>query len=330
MAINDLFDYMRNATHQMQSEYERIRRRATEDPGTAGDNGEENWAALLRKWLPASYHVVTKGRIMNTQGDCGPQVDVLVLSPAYPEALLDKKEYLEGGVLAAFECKLTLKAQHIDAFTRNAAQIRRLSHPGPKGTPYKELHGRVLYGLLAHSHSWQGAASTPLENISNQLLRATGREPNHPSELPDVICVSDLAVWSTFSMLIAGPEMLSQSRIRYEQLGPQWNDLRNTGGLIETTHICSTGSYQHNEEGKEHFTPIGSLIASLLAKLAWKDPGLRPLAEYFIVANLLGSGQGTGRVWPLSVLSDELASLLRRGGRLTVGERWNEWNMNFQ
>jgi hypothetical protein len=154
MSLNDLFDYMRSATHQMQGEYERIQKRAVEDPGTAGDNGEENWAELLRRWLPKSYHIVTKGRIMNTEGECGPQVDVLVLSPAYPEALLGRKEYLEGGVLAAFECKLTLKAEHIFTAVKNAAQIRRLSQPLRQGSPRKELYSRVYYGLLAHSHIW--------------------------------------------------------------------------------------------------------------------------------------------------------------------------------
>src|SRR5687767_13367978 len=110
---NDLFNYMRDATHEMQSGYERIQKRSREDPGTAGDNGEENWRDLLRKWLPATYHVRTKGRIMNIHGDCSPQVDVIVLSPSYPPSLLDRKEYLEGGVVAAFECKVTLRPRDI-------------------------------------------------------------------------------------------------------------------------------------------------------------------------------------------------------------------------
>ena len=72
MSKNDLFNYMLEATHMMQSEYIRIQKRASEDPGTAGDNGEKNWADLLKLWLPSKYHIVTKGRIMNTDGDCSP------------------------------------------------------------------------------------------------------------------------------------------------------------------------------------------------------------------------------------------------------------------
>ncbi len=69
---HELFAFMRDATLQMASEYDQIQNRATEDPGTAGDQGEENWASLLRRWLPPSYQVVTKGRILSDQGTAGP------------------------------------------------------------------------------------------------------------------------------------------------------------------------------------------------------------------------------------------------------------------
>ena len=76
----------------MAAEYARITARSREDPGTAGDEGEENWAELLRDWLPSTYHVKTKGRILSEVGLSSPQVDVLVLSPAYPPALLNRKQ----------------------------------------------------------------------------------------------------------------------------------------------------------------------------------------------------------------------------------------------
>ncbi|UUE28839.1 hypothetical protein LRQ08_31025 (plasmid) [Rhodococcus qingshengii] len=97
----------------MADEYDRIFARATEDPGTAGDEGEENWASLLRQWLPIGYTVVTKGRVLFTDKTASPQVDVVVLRPGYPPRLLDKKLYLSSGVLAAFECKTTLKSERI-------------------------------------------------------------------------------------------------------------------------------------------------------------------------------------------------------------------------
>ena len=129
-------------------------KRATEDPGTAGDQGEENWATLLRNWLPTYFHIVTKGRILCENGYASPQTDVLVLHPSYPKVLLDKKLYLAGGVAAAFECKTTLKASHVKEAVETAANIRK-NLPKREGTPYKELNSNIIYGLLAHSHSWK-------------------------------------------------------------------------------------------------------------------------------------------------------------------------------
>lgn len=328
MSSNDLFDYMKSAAQKLQAEYDRIQKRASEDPGTAGDNGEENWASLLREWLPANYHVVTKGRIMNTEGDCGPQVDVLVLSPSYPQVLLDKKEYLEGGVLAAFECKLTLTAAHVQDAVRNSARIRKLSRPKRRGTPYKELHTRLRYGLLAHSHSWQGAASTPIQNIEKHLKETEDDAVQHPKDLLDFICVADLAAWSTTKMVFAGQQLLSQMRTRYEHSGI-WDSVQKAGGVVEAAHVCSSAKYQSNEGKSVAFTPVGSFLTALLEALSWEDESMRALAEYFIIAQLGGEGKGSGRVWPISVLSDELAAKLSRGSGLVTEERWHEWSMYF-
>ena len=88
---HDLLDFMAQISQEMSLEYERIQKRATEDPGTAGDQGEENWAELLRDWLPPTYQIVTKGRIIAENGKTSPQVDVIVLKSSYPKKLLNKK-----------------------------------------------------------------------------------------------------------------------------------------------------------------------------------------------------------------------------------------------
>src|SRR5258707_793855 len=91
---HELADFILSCSQDLRREYERIRRRAWEDPGTAGDEGEENWATLLRQWLPATYHVVTKGRILDVTGSASPQVDVIVLRPEYPPFLRDQHKKL--------------------------------------------------------------------------------------------------------------------------------------------------------------------------------------------------------------------------------------------
>lgn len=49
---HDLAELMQQVTDTMATDYNRIRKRSKEDPGTAGDKGEEDWAVLLREWLP--------------------------------------------------------------------------------------------------------------------------------------------------------------------------------------------------------------------------------------------------------------------------------------
>jgi hypothetical protein len=135
-----LHTFMAQVTNEMASEYERIYARAAEDPGTAGDEGEENWAALLREWLPPNYHVKTKGRLLSHDGSMSPQIDVLVLKPSYPLKLLEKKIWLADGVAAAFECKttppLTLK--------RPSRDVRTLRHCSSS----ERVHRSASFALL--------------------------------------------------------------------------------------------------------------------------------------------------------------------------------------
>ena len=113
MSLHDIRLFMSQMTHEISSEYARLQARAGEDPGTAGSQGEETWAQLLRRWVPSGYHVVTGGRVIDTDGNTSPQVDVLILHPSYPPGLLEIKHYLASAVIAAFECKLTLTRAHI-------------------------------------------------------------------------------------------------------------------------------------------------------------------------------------------------------------------------
>jgi hypothetical protein len=122
---HDIHEFVRRSQKELQEEYDRIQKRATEDPGTAGDQGEENWATLFREWLPRYFHIITKGRILTDTGYASPQIDLLVLYPSYPQILLDKKLYLSGGVAAAFECKTTLTAAHIKEAVETSAALKR-------------------------------------------------------------------------------------------------------------------------------------------------------------------------------------------------------------
>ena len=314
---HDLYDFMRQIGTEMSAEYNRIQMRATEDPGTAGDQGEENWAELLREWLPRTYEVVTKGRIISQEGVTSPQMDVIVLKGAYPKKLLNKKLYLAAGVAAAFECKTTLKALHISEAVENCVKVKSL-YPNRTGTPYRELHSPLVYGLLAHSHSWKEENSTPERNIEQTLDEVDALHVSHPRLQLDLLCVADLAAWSSFKTTFIGPRQLAYGSTMASIYGPNGSAISVYFGHTRT-----------DERQVEHFTAIGVLISYLSQKLAWEDPSLRDLADYYRMTNIAGSGKGSMRMWPSSIYSDEIRPRVE-AGMLSSGKPWDEWSLAFQ
>jgi hypothetical protein len=312
---HDLYDFLRQMSVEMSAEYDRIQMRATEDPGTAGDQGEENWAAIFRDWLPRSYEVVTRGRIISVDGSTSPQVDVLILKGSYPKKLLNKKLYLAAGVAAAFECKTTLKGSHVIQTMKRCAQIKAL-YPPRRGTPYKELHSPLIYGLLAHSHVWKSEGSTPEQNVEQKLSEADGRHVSHPQMQLDVLCVADLGAWVSAKVTFVGP--------------PYWADWSKKAPIYGPTGSATSAymGYSRKHEQVEQFTPIGVLISCLCQKLAWENSELRDLADYYRVAKIAGSGSGDMRLWPSSIYSDEVRRQVESGLALNP-ELWDEWQPFF-
>lgn len=301
---HDLHSFIASSQRLIEEEYVRIQRRATEDPGTAGDQGEENWATLFKSWLPSYFQVVTKGRILTQSGYASPQIDVLVLVPSYPKILLDKKLYLAGGVAAAFECKTTLTAAHVTDAVRTAVALRS-NLPAREGNPYLELNSGIIYGLLAHSHSWTGDKSKPVENIENALITADQQYVQHPVQMLDLVCVADLATWRSLKI-----SYLSDTP------GQAFTEI----GTCNTSYTCGAVGAENQTD---YFSPIGLLLSSLFSKLSWAHHEMRNLDQYFREVNLQGSGKGTMRVWNYqSIYSDSVRAGLRNG-LLSSNEQWS-------
>jgi len=317
MKKHDLKTFMEQTYQTIQSEYDRIQERAIEDPGTAGDQGEENWATLLKNWLPPIFHIVTKGRIINFNGECTPQLDIIVLQPEYPKGLLDKKLYIAGGVIAAFECKLTLRSSHISEFFQNSVKIRHNLFKR-NGTPYRELNSGILYGLLAHSHEWKNINSNPLQNITNKIILEDNKNIQHPIQMPDFICVADLAIWRSFKDTFIGPNNFEYFEYNLERYGPS--------GKALTGYMCH--SFETENQLKD-FTPIGSMIATLLYKLAWEYPNLRSLSKYFNAVHIEGNGEGKSRTWDSNIYSDEVRIIIENEHKKTEHILWDEWGVAF-
>ena len=317
MPTNDLIDFIASASREFASEYERIQKRSSEDPGTAGDQGENNWAELLRDWLPSTFHVETKGRIMSHDGRTSPQVDVVVLRSEYPKGLLNNKIYLAGGVAAAFECKLTLTAGDIRKTMENAVKIRRLLPPR-NGSPYKELNSSIIYGLLAHSHSWKRKQSKPLANIEKHLHETDQLYVSHPREMLDFVCVHDLATWVAAKTTHIGPAQI-------EEWSKEMSSVYEENGSSRTSYVESS---HRTPNQATSYSPIGAMLTWLLSKLAWEHSGIRPIAEYLRKSDLAGSGAGCGRLWNSSIYSDGIRDRVIKG-HVKNQLWWNEWSVFF-
>jgi hypothetical protein len=302
---HEFFDYMGWATDEMGKDYERIRTRSHQDPGIPVDQEEADWAGVFRNWLPPYFQVETKGRILSHNGEASPQVDVLILSPAYPKKLRDRKYYLAGGVAAAFECKQALQSQHIEKAVQNAAAIKRLL-PEQGGSPYKELQAPLIYGLLARSHSWKSDESSPTRMVQDQLKAGDARFTKHPREMIDCVCVSDLGAW------------FGGKWPRSWQFNPAEPD---NPPKILTTFVEHSYTSHMKVRG---FTPIGALLTYLFRFLAWEYPDMRRLSRYLRVPGLSGEGVGNVREWPIDIYSEQARGPITRSPLDSAP--WSEWS----
>jgi hypothetical protein len=288
---HDLHFFMRQIANDIAVDYERIHQRSKEDHGTAGAQGEKEWAELLANWLPSTYHVVLGGRIISADGEMSPQVDIAVLKPSYPRALLREKIWLACGIAAVFECKNTLKVEHVIDNIERCKKIKAMFPREVSDDAEQELRSPIICGLLAHSHSWKGVNSKPLEIVGNALLKGA-YEASHPSELIDVVCVADLATWNNWHFSGHPPPFGDQGKAIRLFYGGDWG--------VDTWINCAA---VHQEPQSTHFQPVGAALAHITERLSHRDSSVADLAEYFRKANLFGSGRAGVRYWPQSVHS---------------------------
>jgi hypothetical protein len=314
---HELFKFMRQVSSDMAHEYDRIVKRAKEDPGTAGDAGEESWAELLRNWLPATYPIVTKGRILFDDDTASPQVDILVLSPNYPIHLRNKKMYFAGGVIAAFECKLTLKAQHLRRAKVVSKAIKE-KLPFSTENPYESFNAPILYGLLAHSHSWTKAAS-----VADQVFSIMAKIIDFDKSLdfdnlryyPDVICVSDTASFCYRKAFVLSQDADESDEEILMELG------------AEHALSLSYDAYWSDAPGSWlDGTVHGTLIFFLTEKMAYRDVTIRSLATYLRNTDIAGTSIGRVNNYGIDIEDHILRGYFEAGGATNP---WNPWGPEF-
>lgn len=265
---HEFFEFMQSLRHRLGNDYERISKRAGEDPGTAGDEGEESWAEVLRGWLPANYPVVTKGRMLFSNGEASAQLDVLVLSPSYPMELRNKKYYFSGGVLAAFECKLRLRKSDLRKIIQTCAHIKRLNM-GSRDTVYDSLFARPFFGILAHSSEWK---RDPIFQLHESLLDLTASMTTDVREAIDVGCIANSGCTSvTKDVLVKGAV---DGALRTEL-----KDYKLNSAVVL---VYSTRNHEMNKDWPAGIRSdaLASLIQEISTSLAYDDIALRPWVEH--------------------------------------------------
>lgn len=343
---HELHGFFRSYSRKLAEDYAATRPRVLEDPGTSGDQGEESWASLLRDWLPEGYSVVTKGRILGASGKASPQVDIIVLKPNYPRFLKGHKYYFLDGVAAVFECKLTLKPGHLEKVMKNAKLIAELQ-PKPTGSPQKEIMAPLVYGVLAHSHAWKSDEDSVVKNITDKI-HELGQKASEPRELPELVCIADLAGWRLahaqythyffIDLMIPDPSLRDAAAKKIEEIYQNIpTQIYRTSDSVQMFIDQPYSQYRPQyypahidsktpTDSWARFTPIGAFIAALYDKLAYRDPGLLNISEYFNSVHVPASSGGVGPdyqkiPWPRSIISDKTWANTW-GGNRPKGPEW--------
>jgi hypothetical protein len=232
-------------------------------------------------------------------------MDVLVLSPSYPHGLSTEKYIFSGGVVAAFECKLTLRKPDVKRAFKAAHKIKKKIKPR-LGTPYGELNSSPIVGLLAHSQSLgKGRRSWTLHETIEAFQHQFA---DHPRELLDIICVADTATLPLAKTVLIGPGLSDDET---EELAE-----RKIKGAVAAMYVIQD----------EDRSILAGLIYELTFRLAFEDSSIRPWADH--LANL-GFYGGIGR--PIYCAEDALSQPVRKKLRAKGSEpdRWSEWNRNL-
>ena len=145
--MHDLELFMAQANNKMASDYAWLTGGKSKDhAGVAGNQGEKHWRKLLQEWLPPYYRVETNGKIILPTGDSvDKEFDILIVDSTYPSGLLNSNYYLSACVVAAFECKLTLRSQDIKAAFDVSKMLHEKLYNFSIGNPYQELHSSIIY-----------------------------------------------------------------------------------------------------------------------------------------------------------------------------------------
>ncbi|HEY9824910.1 MAG TPA: DUF6602 domain-containing protein [Stenomitos sp.] len=307
---------------EIESEYARLHEEAQRDPQYAGHETEQAWKRILEAWLPPGYGVGTRKYILpdiNTASNDALDIfetDIVVFNPAYPMQLRQRAEVLSGGIVGAFSVKLTANPDGIRDASKRAATLKRGSTV-KQGTPRLYLQGPFVTGLLAHSHVWKAAGSTPIENVEKHLVARSEDYATEPKEVIDLVCVADLATWS-----------------KTQQIHPDGSFLPIGGGFPRVPQEVLANSEVWIGIGAVSAgvgeVAIARFILQFFYKLSYIDPLFRHWTLGLLAALPVASTVPNWRRWKLrDVFPARTISDLSYRGFDNIGGGQNDWQSIF-
>ncbi|MFC9472262.1 DUF6602 domain-containing protein [Nocardia sp. NPDC056952] len=296
--IHEHHEWLADVAAQMSREYEKAHAMATTPSGVqqSGHKGEAAWVDALQSWLPPRYEIGKRKYLLLEDDSFGvvksAETDIVVFQPSYPERLRERAEVLVSGVIAAFSVKLSLDRKGIAEAVNEAALVRRATKVRSESVK-DELLPPLLYGILAHSHSWKQPKSSPNENVRTALEQFDLQSVKSPREGLDLVCVADLNCWSRTSAILTR-----------SNLGPELLKSHPDGGVL-SGFVDPFSS--ETDESPTSISPIAVFITLLLGKLSYYDTSVRPIAEGLRVTGTGGRASGSVREWRLDEVFSERA-----------------------
>lgn len=224
--------YLRQVTYdagsqqQLLVERNKFKTTSRSNPDCAGERTEDIFAELVRKLIPDEFKVVTRARIEFNDPSDSPQLDLVILKPGGEKRLNDLKSYPLSSVLAAFECKLTLRKRDIEkaAVTANAIKSDYATGMASHLDRLQDKFGscRPYFGVLALG--WENGDDLSLvTRLADVLLESffdcpIGRQV-------DCVLVPELSFYSIFHEANLFGDGIDVG-VRYEPIGTiyHWPD----------------------------------------------------------------------------------------------------------
>jgi len=173
----DIAAAFRNKAIAMRASFLSIRD-VTAHPGTRGDQGEGDWAGLIRDFLPTRY---TVGPIfaVDFQGSMSEQIDVAVydthFSPQWFGTAANVRFVPVESVYAVFEVKPEFNASNLKYAQQKIASVRRLERTSQavvhKGGTYRaqEIELRPIIGGILTTRQGVSRPLKKLEAVQPEL-----------------------------------------------------------------------------------------------------------------------------------------------------------------